>query len=133
MGGPSPADYPGAHMEIFAAQGSVFSVSGASIEATDRLGVLQMNARVEIETGAAPLLAEIVGFGEAPVCTVRHFSSIRPSQDWLGRVVDGLGKPIDGKGPVSEGEGDRALRACPPSALLCAGLGPSVDVVACFN
>ena len=45
-------------------EGSVVSVSGLGVEIDDRLGALEMNARVEIETGGAPLAAEVASFKE---------------------------------------------------------------------
>ena len=131
-------------IDPFSVEGTVLSVSGLGLEISDRLGALEMNARVEIETGSAPLLAEIVGLNEASALALpfgsvegvrrgaramflRDASSIRPSHAWLGRVVDGLGRPIDGKGPIEEGAASRLLRSSPPTAPLRARLGGAVD------
>ena len=53
--------------------------------------------------------------------------AVRPSDAWLGRVVDALGRPIDGKGPITQGGVACALRASPPPAPLRARLGAQVD------
>ncbi len=38
-------------------------------------------------------------------------SRIRPSNAWLGRVVDGLGRPVDGKGQLLFGADPRPIKA----------------------
>lgn len=125
-------------------EGSVLSISGLGVEISDRLGALKMNARVDIETASAPLLAEIVGVREgtalalpfgsldgvrrgARVRFLKAAAGVAPSRAWLGRVVDGLGRPIDGKGPVEAGAVLRPLRARPPLAPMRARLGRAVD------
>ena len=123
--------------------GAVSQVSDLAIRVEDRLGALEVGARVEIETVDGLLTAEVVGLGEGeavclpfgPVAGVRRgalatfhsaVASIALSNEWLGRVIDGLGRPVDGKGPISAGVA-RALRAAPPPAALRERLGPMVD------
>ncbi|MEZ5921385.1 MAG: FliI/YscN family ATPase [Parvularculaceae bacterium] len=124
--------------------GAVSQVSDLAIRVEDRLGALEVGARVEIETVDGLLTAEVVGVGEGeavclpfgPVAGVRRgaratfhsaVASIAPSNEWLGRVIDGLGRPVDGKGSISAGVSARALRAAPPPAALRERLGPMVD------
>jgi len=47
---------------------------------------------------------------------VAEAAALRPTDAWLGRVVDGLGRPIDGKGPLPTGPRAWPLRAAPPPA-----------------
>ena len=125
-------------------EGAVLSVSGLGIEVSDRLAMLEMNARVEIETAAGGLLCEVAGikdqaalvlpFGAidgvrrgARVRFLKNSGTVLPSRAWLGRVVNGLGRPIDGKGPLPHGNIYRSLRASPPPAPQRARLGPPVD------
>ncbi len=125
-------------------EGSVISISGLGVEIDDRLGALEINARVEIETARGGLLGEVAGFKGgaafalpfgaldgvrrgARVRFLKRGGGVRPSHAWLGRVVDGLGRPIDGKGPLAPGPVLCALRAAPPPAPLRARLGPRVD------
>ena len=54
--------------------------------------------------------------------------AVRPSNAWLGRVVDPTGKPIDGRGPLAFGLVQRSPRASPPDAGTRARLGPRVDL-----
>jgi len=125
-------------------EGAVLSVSGLGIEVSDRLAMLEMNARVEIETAEGALLCEVAGvhdnaalvlpFGSidgvrrgAKVQFLKNSGAVRPSRAWLGRVIDGLGRPIDGKGPLTMGAAARSLRAHPPSPPLRARLGAPVD------
>ncbi len=47
--------------------------------------------------------------------------AIRPSGDWLGRVIDALGRPVDGLGPLTQGGQIYPLRADPPPAMPAEG------------
>lgn len=124
--------------------GAVDSVTDLSIRIEDRLGALEVGARVDIETGAGGLIAEVVGVSRGaaiclpfgPVVGVRRgaragfkaaSASVFPSAAWLGRVIDGFGRPIDGKGPIAQGTVARPLKAAPPSAALRDRLGAPVE------
>ncbi len=124
--------------------GAVDSVTDIAIRIEDRLGALEVGARVDVETAAGRLAAEVVGVSRGaaiclpfgPVGGVRRgaraefkaaSASVFPSDAWLGRVVDGFGRPIDGKGPISQGAVARDLKATPPSAALRDRLGAPVE------
>lgn len=124
--------------------GAVSSVTDLAIEVEDRLGALEVGARVEIETVAEILVAEIVGvsggvavampFGDvagvkrgARVRFTSPSAAIAPSRAWLGRIVDGLARPADGRGPLPAFGPLRDVRASPPPAALRNRLGPRVD------
>lgn len=124
--------------------GVVDSVTDLAIRVEDRLGVIEVGGRVEIETAAGGLAAEVVGVsGGAGLCLpfggvggvkrgarVKFNSStasVSPSPAWLGRVVDGLGRPVDGKGPITAGAAPHDLRASPPPAALRERLGGPVE------
>ena len=53
---------------------------------------------------------------------------VRPSNAWLGRVVNALGEPIDGKGPLPDGPLAYSLRASPPPAHSRKRLGGKIDL-----
>ncbi|MEZ5897544.1 MAG: FliI/YscN family ATPase [Parvularculaceae bacterium] len=123
--------------------GAVKTITGVAVLVEDRLGALEVGARVEIETDGGSLAAEVVGVtdGEAVclpfggVAGVRRgarvsFASphgrVAPSSAWLGRVVDALGRPVDGKGPLAPGPVARDLRATPPPAATRGRLGKTV-------
>lgn len=53
---------------------------------------------------------------------------VRPSTDWLGRVVNALGEPLDGKGPVPIGQAAYRLRTAPPPAHDRRRLGEKIDM-----
>ncbi len=124
--------------------GAVSSVTDLAIDIEDRMGALEVGARVEIETASEILVAEIVGvagggaiampFGD--VAGVRRGARVRfssasaavgPSRGWLGRIVDGLGRPADGRGALPAFGPLRDVRASPPPAALRNRLGPRVD------
>lgn len=124
--------------------GAVDSVTDLAIRVEDRLGALEVGARVEIETVGGDLAAEVVGVSRGaalclpfgPVGGVRRgarvafnqaAAAISPSRAWLGRVVDGFGRPVDGKGPIAPGSAPCDLRASPPPAALRERLGAPVE------
>lgn len=124
--------------------GAVDSVTDLAIRVEDRLGSLEVGARVDIETASGPLAAEVVGVSRgaatclplgsvggvrrgARVAFNSSLAAVRPSRAWLGRIVDGLGRPADGKGPIAPGNSPRELRASPPPAALRERLGAGVD------
>jgi flagellum-specific ATP synthase len=43
-------------------------------------------------------------------------SGVRPTNAWLGRVIDALGRPVDGKGPLPDGPALFPFRRDPPPA-----------------
>lgn len=80
-----------------------------------------------------PLRCEVVGFRDGRVlllpygpvegiglgCKAEVESQepvIRPTERWLGRVVNALGEPVDDKGPLEDGDRPCFLRSQPPPA-----------------
>ena len=53
---------------------------------------------------------------------------VNPSEQWLGRVLNGLGEPIDGKGFLPQGKIPVPLRNRPPAAHARQRLGPQLDL-----
>ncbi len=53
---------------------------------------------------------------------------IRPTEGWLGRVVNALGEPIDGKGPLPTGQVTYRLRAPPPPAHARGRVAGKIDL-----
>lgn len=146
QGLPAPSGARGAFRRIGALSfaGAVASVSDLAITIEDRLSVLEVGARVEIETTDERLIAEVVGV-EDGVATAMPFgvvagvrrgarvefqspsAAIAPSRAWLGRVVDGLGRAADGRGALPAFGAPRDVRSAPPPAALRMRLGPGVD------
>jgi flagellum-specific ATP synthase len=110
---------------------------------------MSVGARVVIETRVQGQLSaipcEVVGFSggnallmpfaplegvrrgcRAVVSSVR--AAVRPSQAWLGRVVNAMGEPIDGKGPLPGGPMPYPFRASPPAAHARKRLGAPIDL-----
>jgi len=124
--------------------GAVESLNGLAIRVEDRLGALEVGARIEIETDLAPLVAEVVGVTDGAavslpfggVAGVRRGARVKfagrtgwvaPSNAWLGRVIDAMGRPVDGKGPLPQGPEPIDLRGAPPPAALRDRLGAKVE------
>ncbi|MGE0611352.1 MAG: flagellum-specific ATP synthase FliI, partial [Hyphomicrobiales bacterium] len=129
--------------EIF---GRVRSVQGLLVEIAGPVHAMGVGSRLSIADGLrGNILCEVVGFRNgralampfAPLEGVRMGSravieqsaaSVRPSQAWLGRVVNALGEPIDGKGPLVAGPESRPLRASPPPAHRRSRVGGPIDL-----
>lgn len=126
--------------------GRVAAVQGLLVEVVGPVHEMRVGARLSIEdTGGKPVQCEVVGFrdnhalclpfsgldgvrmGCRAVITARD-SMIRPSQSWLGRVVDAMGEPQDGGGPLEPGGRPYALRAAPPPAHGRARVGGPIDL-----
>jgi flagellum-specific ATP synthase len=94
--------------------GRVVGVRGLMVEAAGPIHAISVGARVNIETGTGrPIPCEVVGFDgghallmpfaalegvrrgcKAVVSSVA--GAVRPSEGWLGRVINAMGDPIDG-------------------------------------
>src|SRR5688572_32839013 len=90
------------------------------VEVAGPVHAMSVGARVVVESAAKAIPCEVVGFAGgnallmpfAPLEGVRRGcravvsatpSAVRPSEAWLGRVINALGEPLDGKGPLSGG------------------------------
>jgi flagellum-specific ATP synthase len=126
--------------------GRVVGVRGLMIEIAGPLHQMSMGSRILIEGGAKGRVpAEIVGFeGERALCLpfgeldgVRmgcravigaSEGTVRPSDGWLGRVVNAFGEPIDRKGPIAQGTVAMPLRRPPPPAGERTRVGEPIDL-----
>ncbi len=135
------AAVPGA--EIF---GRVRSIKGLLVEIAGPVSAMRVGSRVRIAEGLhGGVACEVVGFRDGralalpfgPLEGVRMGAKavvqpaapvIRPSNAWLGRVVNALGQPIDGKGPLTHGPDSYPLRASPPPAHRRTRVGAPVDL-----
>ena len=120
--------------------GHVVAVRGFLIEVEGLAGVAQIGSRVTLDAPLGPVEAEVTGL-DHDIAHCMPFSdpqgiasgtradlaasqfSLRPSQQWLGRMVDGLGRPIDDKGPLALGAQMRPIKASPPPASARARVG----------
>lgn len=120
--------------EIAAARGSTLTARGLERELT-------LGAKCHIVTQFGErVLAEVIGvggeetilmpFGDASgvaagsVIEYRQAPlTVRPSPEWLGRVINAMGEPIDGKGLLEEGAYAAPLNGSPPNAFQRRRLG----------
>jgi flagellum-specific ATP synthase len=129
--------------------GRVVGVRGLMVEVAGPLHAMSVGARVVIEAQVqgkpAPIPCEVVGFSGgnallmpfAPLEGVRRGcravvsgvrAAVRPSQAWLGRVVNAMGEPVDGKGPLPAGPIPYPFRAMPPPAHDRKRVGGPIDL-----
>src|SRR6266581_1484308 len=126
--------------------GRVVGVRGLLVEVAGPIHAMSVGARVLIETGAGPIIpCEVVGFtgsnallmpfaalegvrrGCRAVVTAAP-AAVRPSPNWLGRVVNAMGEPIDSKGPLVTGASPYPFRNPPPPAHARARVGSPLDL-----
>ena len=125
--------------------GRVVGVRGLMVEVAGPIHAMSVGARVVIETGASDIPCEVVGFSGANALLMPFAAlegvrrgcraivtsvagAVRPSQRWLGRVVNALGEPIDGKGPLPLGPSPYPFRNSPPPAHARRRVGGPLDL-----
>lgn len=123
--------------------GRVVAVRGALIEVEGLAGAASVGSRLHVSAEGSVIDAEVIGidhgtamclpFQEASgltsgglVTLAGRRMAFRPSDAWLGRVVDGLGRPADTRGPLMAGIQSREIRGAPVAAVNRAPVGERV-------
>jgi len=135
-----------AQLQDYKLYGRVAGVLGMLVEVAGLDNVLSIGARcVIIARGNRRVPCEVIGFrqdkglllpfgaleGVGLGCKVElaaEAPTIRPTEAWLGRVVNALGEPIDGKGPLPAGPAAYHLYAAPPPAHGRQRVGGKMDL-----
>jgi flagellum-specific ATP synthase len=126
--------------------GRVVGVRGLMVEVAGPIHAMSVGCKVSIETAPGrSIVAEVVGFsgnnallmpfgalgggrrGCRGIVSVAP-AAVRPSEGWLGRVVNAMGEPIDGKGPMPAGASPYPFRAAPPPAHSRKRVGAPLDL-----
>ena len=124
--------------------GRVAGIRGLLVEVSGPLHMLSVGQHIAVETRGGAVLVEVIGFeGEQALCmpfsglegvrlgaqaaVIPDSGFIRPTREWLGRVVNAFGQPIDGKGDLPQGP-LRPIRSSPPSAHERARVGEKLDL-----
>jgi flagellum-specific ATP synthase len=126
--------------------GRVVGVRGLMVEVAGPIQSMSVGAKVSIETAPGRTIpGEVVGFagnnallmpfgaldGVRRGCRAivsAAAAAVRPSDGWLGRVVNAMGEPIDGKGPLTLGPSPYPYRAAPPPAHSRQRVGAPLDL-----
>jgi flagellum-specific ATP synthase len=125
--------------------GRVVGVRGLMVEVAGPIHAMSVGSRVLIETGTGRNIpCEVVGFSGAngllmPFAAlegvrrgcralVSAAGAVRPSDGWLGRVVNAMAEPIDGKGPLPPGPSRFPYRNAPPPAHSRQRVGAPLDL-----
>ena len=126
--------------------GRVAAVQGLLMEVAGPVHAMRIGSRVAVaEAADRPIDCEVVGFKDnraicmpfGPIEGVRmgcraivagQDASVRPTQAWLGRVINARGEPVDGKGPLPHGPQAMPLRASPPAAHTRSRVGGPIDL-----
>jgi flagellum-specific ATP synthase len=126
--------------------GRVAAVHGLMVEIAGAESVVGVGSRFRIYARSGEnILAEVIGFrGNHALCLPygglegvgvgcradidAGQGNIRPSNAWLGRVINGLGQPVDGKGGLEHGMSLRPVQAVPPAAHTRARVGAKINL-----
>jgi flagellum-specific ATP synthase len=131
------------HVTVY---GKVVAILGMLVEIAGLEDALSIGSRCDLLDRAGNRVpSEIVGFRDGRALAMSFGSldgiglgsrallvheepAIRPTEAWLGRVVDAMGRPIDGKGPLPNGPTPCKIRNAPPPAHLRARVGGKIDL-----
>jgi len=125
--------------------GRVAAIKGLLVEVVGPIPAMSIGSHIEIDTGTDNVHCEVVGFrGDRVLCmpfaalegvrmgckalTSSAEAAVRPTRQWLGRVVNAFGEPIDGKGPLPSGAEAFRLRNRPPPAHRRQRVGGPIDL-----
>ncbi|AXK81169.1 flagellar protein export ATPase FliI [Pseudolabrys taiwanensis] len=126
--------------------GRVVGVRGLMVEIAGPIHAMSVGARLNVETGIGRMIpCEVVGFSGGHALAMPFASldgvrrgcravvstaagAVRPSESWLGRVVNALGEPIDGLGPLAPGPAPYSFRNSPPPAHARRRVGEPLDL-----
>lgn len=126
--------------------GRIVAIKGLLVEVAGPIHVMSIGSHIEVETGGGQTVhCEVVGFrGAQALCmpfgplegvrmgckaVARSAEAVvRPTWQWLGRVVNAMGEPIDGKGPLPSGPDAHRLRNRPPPAHKRNRVGAPLDL-----
>jgi flagellum-specific ATP synthase len=107
---------------------------------------MSVGARIVIETGGTrPIPCEVIGFSGSNAVVMpfaglegvrrgcraviaNASGQVRPSEAWLGRVLNAMGEAIDGKGPLPQGASPMPFRNTPPPAHARKRVGNPLDL-----
>src|SRR5215471_7373735 len=126
--------------------GRVVGVRGLMVEIAGPVHAMSVGARIVIETGGSrPIPCEVIGFSGSNAVVMpfaglegvrrgcraviaNASGQVRPSEAWLGRVLNAMGEPIDGKGPLPQGASPMPFRNTPPPAHSRQRVGLPLDL-----
>ncbi len=126
--------------------GRVAGVLGLLVEVAGLDRVLSVGSRCNlVARDGRRVVSEVIGFRQGrallmPFGTVDGIGLgckaeladsdpvIRPTEAWLGRVVNALGQPLDGKGPLPLGRAAHRLHGAPPPAHRRRRVGGKMDL-----
>jgi flagellum-specific ATP synthase len=116
------------------------------LEVTGAAGAVSLGGQLSVHpTKGQPIPCEVVGFRDGRALAMPMGSldgitlgaradfdsmstSIFPSEQWLGRILDAFGNPTDGKGPLPQGPKAYPVKASPPPAQIRNRIGGKLDL-----
>ena len=126
--------------------GRVVGVRGLMVEIAGPIHAMSVGSRLTLESGTgAGIPCEVVGFSGKLALAMPYgalegvrrgcravvnssASAVRPSDRWLGRVLNAMGEPIDGLGPLPPGPAPYSFRNSPPAAHARMRVGQPLDL-----
>ncbi len=126
-------DFVRATVPLVRISGKVSAATPAGFEVRGLSDELKLGDFVEIDMGSAPVLAEVIrlsrevavvktvgGEVAVPLGAATHVAgdmTLRPHDNWKGRLINALGQPADGGAVLDLGEHPVHLRGNPPEAM----------------
>src|SRR5665213_1549963 len=126
--------------------GRVVGVRGLMVEIAGPIYAMSVGSRLTLESGnEGGVPCEVVGFSGKFALAMPYgdlegvrrgcraivnssAGSVRPSDLWLGRVLNAMGEPIDGLGPLPPGPAPYSFRNAPPAAHQRMRVGNPLDL-----
>jgi flagellum-specific ATP synthase len=126
--------------------GRVVGVRGLMVEIAGPIYAMSVGSRLTLESGEGRgIPCEVVGFSGKLALAMPYAAlegvrrgcraivnssagSVRPSDQWLGRVINAMGQPIDGLGPLPPGPAPYSFRSSPPAAHQRMRVGAPLDM-----
>lgn len=126
--------------------GRVVGVRGLMVEIAGPIHAMSVGSRLTLESGIdGGIPCEVVGFSGKLALAMPYAAlegvrrgcraivnssagSVRPSDGWLGRVINAMGEPIDGLGPLPPGPAPYSFRSSPPAAHQRMRVGAPLDM-----
>ncbi len=132
-------------LETRSFSGRVSAVNGVLVEAVGPINALVLGASARAKTRHSEIPCEVIGFRQdrallmpfaaldglhagAEIQIDPELANVRPTQNWLGRVINAFGEPLDDKGPLPQGMQACSLRGTPPQAHARDRVGARIDL-----
>lgn len=131
-------------IQIEKIEGRVTNIQGMSLSASGISGSISIGSKCLVKGNKGNILSEVVGFknnesillpfgtweGVAPghkIILLNQIDYIKPTTNWIGRVINALGDPLDQKGILEKGNEHYTIKNSPPNSFLRKRVGEKLE------